>query len=87
MSVQNHSVLSVGNVSVDIKAFCGEELVPGAYRDGSIELVPGGVGRGMAINLKHLGFSSAICSVVGKDLFGDFLRTGLEKDKISTELL
>lgn len=87
MSGQKHSVLSVGNVSVDIKAFSSEEPVPGAYRDGSIELVPGGVGRGMAINLKHLGFDSAVCSVVGKDIFGDFLQVGLEKENISTELL
>ena len=87
MSGQKHSVLSVGNVSVDIKAFSSEEPVPGAYRDGSIELVPGGVGRGMAINLKHLGFDSAVCSVVGKDIFGDFLKVGLEKENISTELL
>ena len=87
MSMQNHSVLSVGNVSVDIKSFSDEDPVPGAYRDGSIELVPGGVGRGMAINLKHLGFESAICSVIGKDVFGDFLRTGLEMEHVSTKLL
>ncbi|MCR4940936.1 MAG: carbohydrate kinase family protein [Treponemataceae bacterium] len=87
MKDQKHSVLSVGNVSVDIKAYSGEDPVPGAYRDGSIELVPGGVGRGMAINLKHLGFPSAVCSVVGKDIFGDFLKAGLEKENIGTELL
>ena len=87
MGVQNHSVLSVGNVSVDIKAFSDEDPVPGAYRDGNIELVPGGVGRGMAMNLKHLGFESAICSVVGKDVFGDFLRAGLDMERVSTKLL
>jgi len=87
MNGHKHSVLSVGNVSVDIKSFSSEEPVPGAYRDGSIELVPGGVGRGMAINLQHLGFPSSICSVVGKDIFGDFLKAGLEKEKIATELL
>lgn len=87
MSMQNPSVLSVGNVSVDIKSYSSEEPIPGAYRDGSIELVPGGVGRGMAINLSHLGFESSVCSVVGKDIFGDFLKAGLEKEKISTELL
>jgi len=87
MDGQKYSVLSVGNVSVDIKSFSSEEPVPGAYRDGTIELVPGGVGRGMAINLRHLGFDTAVCSVVGKDIFGDFLKAGLENEKISTELL
>lgn len=87
MSGKKYSVLSAGNVSVDIKSFSSEEPVPGAYRDGTIELVPGGVGRGMAINLRHLGFDSVVCSVVGKDIFGDFLKMGLEKENISTELL
>ncbi len=87
MDGKKYSVLSAGNVSVDIKSFSSEDPVPGAYRDGTIELVPGGVGRGMAINLRHLGFDSAVCSVVGKDIFGDFLKMGLEKENISTELL
>ena len=87
MSELKKSVLSVGNVSVDIKSFSSEEPVPGAYRDGTIDLVPGGVGRGMAINLQHLGFDSAVCSVVGKDIFGDYLKMGLEMEHISTKLL
>lgn len=82
-----HKILSAGNVSVDIKAFSGEEPVPGAYRDGTVELVSGGVGRGMAINMRHLGFPATICSVVGKDIFGDFLRSEMEKDGVSTKLL
>ncbi len=80
-------VLCVGNVSVDIKAYSPEEDDNEGYRDGTIELVPGGVGRGMAMNLKHLGLDSYIYSVVGNDIFGDYLRHGLAESKINTELL
>lgn len=80
-------VLCVGNVSVDIKAYSPEEDDNEGYRDGTIELVPGGVGRGMAINLKHLGLDTYIYSVVGNDIFGDYLRHGLDEAKINTELL
>ena len=81
------NILCSGNVSVDIKAYSAEVDETEAYREGSIELVPGGVGRGMAINLKHLGFNTFIHSVIGKDIFGEYLRTGLEEEGIRTDLL
>ena len=80
-------VLSIGNVSVDIKAYSPEDDGTEAYRDGSIELVPGGVARGMAINLKHLGLETSICSVVGNDIFGDYLKKGLLSENIDISLL
>ena len=55
-----HKVLCIGSASVDIKAFSYQEDVQNAYREGTIDLVPGGVARGMAINLKQLGFDTAI---------------------------
>ena len=81
------NILCSGNVSVDIKAYSAEVDDTEAYREGSIELVPGGVGRGMAINLKHLGFNTFIHSVVGKDIFGEYLRKGLEEEGIRIDLL
>ena len=81
------NILCSGNVSVDIKAYSAEVDDTEAYREGSIELVPGGVGRGMAINLKHLGFNTFIHSVVGKDIFGEYLRNGLKEEGINTSLL
>ncbi|MBP5250784.1 MAG: carbohydrate kinase family protein [Treponema sp.] len=83
----NNKVLCVGNISVDIKAYCPEDDGTEAYREGSIELVPGGVGRGMAINLKHLGLDAAILGILGDDIFGDYLRKGLEDEKVNTSLL
>lgn len=81
------NILCSGNVSVDIKAYSFETDDTEAYRDGTIELVPGGVGRGMAINLKHLGMNTFIHSVVGKDIFGDYLRKGLNDEGVDTSLL
>ena len=81
------NILCSGNVSVDIKAYSAEVDDTEAYREGSIELVPGGVGRGMAINLKHLGLNTFIHSVVGKDIFGEYLRGGLDEEGVNTTLL
>lgn len=85
--VTERKILSIGSVSVDIKAFSYEEGGTEAYRDGTIELVPGGVARGMAINLSRLGFTSAILSVVGEDIFGEYLKKGLSQAGIDTALL
>ncbi len=83
----NTKVLSIGNASVDIKAFCYEDDGTEAYREGIIDLVAGGVGRGMAMNLKNLGLDTAIYSVVGNDIFGDFLKKEFTDKHIDASLL
>lgn len=80
-------VLCVGSASVDIKAFSFQEDVQNAYREGTIDLVAGGVARGMARNLRQLGFEVSIASVIGQDIFGEFLRKDLSGAGINTELL
>lgn len=87
LSSFNNKILCIGNVSVDIKAYSPESDGTEAYREGSIELVPGGVARGMAINLKHLGFDTCVSSVVGHDIFGTYLRDGLNLENVDTTLL
>ncbi len=82
-----HKVLCIGSASVDIKAFSYQEDIHNAYRRGSIDLVPGGVARGMAINLKQLGFETAIATVVGADIFGEFLKRGLEQAGVDMGLM
>ena len=84
---KKQKILCIGNVSVDIKAYSMEEDTSEAYRDGTVDLVPGGVGRGMAMNLCHLGLDSYIYSVVGDDIFGDFLRHGMLSEGVNTTLL
>ncbi len=64
-----------------------EEDTSEAYRDGTIDLVPGGVARGMAMNLRHLGLDSYIYSVVGDDIFGDYLYHGFNAVGVNTNLL
>lgn len=80
-------VLSIGSVSIDIKAFSPVYNETESYRDGTIDLVPGGVARGMAMNLQRLGLSSSILSVVGKDIFGDYLRRDLAGAGVCVSLL
>ena len=50
----------------------------------SIELFSGGNAMTAAINLKKLGVTSAIAGMVGEDMFGEFLKSCLEKNKVST---
>ncbi|HPS43231.1 MAG TPA: PfkB family carbohydrate kinase, partial [Treponemataceae bacterium] len=80
-------ILCIGSASVDIKAFSQEEDVQNAYREGTIDLVPGGVARCMAINLKRLGFPTALYSVVGRDIFGEYIRSGLREAGVNIALL
>ncbi len=80
-------ILCIGSASVDIKAFSSQTDIRNAYREGSIDLVPGGVARCMAMNLRHLGFDTSLYSVVGRDIFGNYLREGLSESGICTELL
>ncbi len=80
-------VLCVGSASVDIKAFSFQEDVQNAYREGTIDLVAGGVARGMARNLRQLGFEVSIASVIGQDIFGEFLRKDLSTAGVNTGLL
>jgi sugar/nucleoside kinase (ribokinase family) len=81
------TILCIGSASVDIKAFSHQEDIQNAYRKGTIDLVPGGVARCMAMNLKHLGFETALYSVIGSDIFGEFLRSGLLSAGVDTTLL
>ncbi len=85
--MNKHKILSVGSVSVDIKAFSTIDDENEAYRDGTIDLVPGGVARGMAMNLNRLGLPSAVLTVVGNDIFGDYLKKGLIAEGVDTTLL
>ncbi len=80
-------ILCIGSASVDIKAFSQQEDVQNAYREGSIDLVPGGVARCMAINLKRLGFDASLYSALGNDIFGEYLRSGLREAGVNVDLL
>ncbi len=80
-------ILCIGSASVDIKAFSHQEDVKNAYREGTIDLVPGGVARCMAINLRRLGFDTSLYSVVGRDIFGEFIRAGLREAQVNVDLL
>jgi sugar/nucleoside kinase (ribokinase family) len=80
-------ILCIGSASVDIKAFSQQEDVQNAYREGSIDLVPGGVARCMAINLKRLGFDASLYSALGNDIFGEYIRSGLREAGVTVDLL
>ena len=80
-------ILCIGSASVDIKAFSQEEDIQNAYREGTIDLVPGGAARCMAMNVRRLGFSSARYAVVGREIVGDFIRGGLREAGVNIELL
>jgi sugar/nucleoside kinase (ribokinase family) len=85
--VKPHGILCIGSALVDIKAFSNEEVKKGSYQQGRIELTPGGVAFCMAVNLAHLGLSSAILTVLGNDIFGEYIKESLVKNNVDITLL
>lgn len=51
----------------------------------SIELFSGGNAMTASINLRKLGVSSGICGMIGNDMFGEFLKSCLDKNDVSTK--
>jgi sugar/nucleoside kinase (ribokinase family) len=78
--------MCIGSALVDIKVFCNEGIKQGAYQKGSIEIVPGGVAYCMAVNMARLGFFTSLVTVVGNDVFGEYLKADLINKKVDISL-
>lgn len=75
---EQHRIVTIGSANIDIS---GKALAPLNQQDsnpGIIESCAGGVGRNIAQNIAMLGKESHFISVVGDDIYGDFL---LDKTK------
>lgn len=77
--------LTVGGANVDIK---GEPLQNnlklGTSNPGIVHTSPGGVARNIAENLARLGEEVVLCSLVGEDTDGEWLRQTTMKSGVST---
>ena len=60
----------------------GETVLGEAFRQ-----IPGGKGANQAVAAARLGAEVTFVGCVGRDLFGEALRSGLQKDGIDTEFL
>ena len=71
------SVVVFGGVTVDVLATLKEETAI-KTNVGSVERGYGGVGRNLAECIARLGFSPLVVSMIGKDLWGEEIKRGLE---------
>ena len=67
-------VIVIGGANVDIKGRPYDPYLTGTSNPGDVTLSPGGVGRNIAENLAHLGFTVSLLTVLGNDINGQFLR-------------
>jgi len=73
MDLQTKSVTVFGAANTDLVGFPETGLVFSDSNKGRIKMLPGGVGRNIAENLSRLGQNVSLVSVLGDDVFKDFL--------------
>lgn len=66
-SREDHSILVVGGLNLDIQGRSSAVFRPGDSNPGRVERSPGGVGRNIAENLARLGCRVELLSVLGDD--------------------
>lgn len=78
------SWLAIGGANVDIKGEPLYNLQLGTSNPGIVHTSPGGVARNVAENLARLGDEVVLCSLVGEDTDGEWLRQTTMKSGVST---
>ncbi len=73
MYVERKFVTVFGAANTDLVGFPESGLVFSDSNKGKIKMLPGGVGRNIAENLKRLNQQVSLISVLGNDVFKDFL--------------
>jgi pseudouridine kinase len=73
MKVIRKSVTVFGAANTDLVGFPETSLAFSDSNKGQIKMLPGGVGRNIAENLTRLGQKVSLISVLGDDIFKDFL--------------
>jgi len=86
MDLVRKAVTVFGAANTDLVGFPDKGLVFNDSNKGKIKMLAGGVGRNIAENLSRLGQDVSLVSVLGKDVFKDFiwehgLRAGIRMDE------
>ncbi len=77
----------IGTVFVDYKGFAPKSYLPQGRNIGEIEIVPGGVARNVAVNMKQLGCDVWFSGCINDDNAGELLKAKLDDHKINLEHL
>jgi pseudouridine kinase len=81
------SVAVIGTVFVDYKGFAGSGYQPQGRNLGRVEVVPGGVARNVAMNLRYLGLDVWFAGTVDGDQAGLTLNAAIEERGVHTDYL
>ena len=81
------SIAVIGTVFVDYKGFANESYKPLGRNLGRVEVVPGGVARNVAVNLKHLHIDTWFLGTINKDGSGDILKEKMNSYGIRLDYL
>ena len=71
---------------MDIAGFPDAKIIPGDSNPGHVSLSLGGVGRNIAESLVHLGAKVFLVTLLGDDLYADWIRRGCERAGIDLSL-
>lgn len=66
-------VFVIGGINMYISGIPGTQLRPNDSNPGRVEMIPGGIGRNIAVNLVRLGAEVELVTVFGNDFFADEL--------------
>ncbi len=81
----SEKIAVIGSSFVDCKSYLQEEYNPQGRNYGTVEVVHGGIGRNIAVNMADLEFNVSFISTIDNSSFGhDFLEK-LNKKNINTE--
>lgn len=83
------SVAVIGTVFVDYKGFAPKGYNPVGRNVGRVEIVPGGVARNVAVNMRHLSVDTWFVGTISKDGAGEVLKSkmndyGIHLDYLAT---
>ena len=76
----------IGGVNVDIAGLPDAKLIPGDSNPGSVSLSLGGVGRNIAESISRLGADVSLVTLLGDDLYADWIRNGCDRAAIDLSL-
>lgn len=80
-------IVVVGNVFLDIKGFPDSKYIPAGRNAGSVEFVPGGVGRNVVEDIANVELRPRFVSMVDDSAQGNEVLRKLKKHKVDTRFV
>jgi ribokinase len=83
---QDSPIVSLGDAALDVFVAPDLDAVEGSDVPGAVRVLPGGSAANFAVWVARLGARSSLIGAVGNDYAGNFLRSDLEREGVTTYL-